>query len=183
MFEFLSGTSIWVYLIIFFVKVIEISLDTVRIVLINKGAKKEGALIGFVVIILWIFGASTVLASVKEDILKAFFYALGYSCGIYVGVIIEEKLAIGLASIEVNVRGVEGERLSVRLREEKFGVTVMKGEGFNHTRTIIKLHVSRKRINEAIAIIKDMVPDSVITINDISKIQGGYLYKSTRRAR
>ena len=59
----------------------------------------------------------------------------------------------------------------------------MKGEGFNHTRTIIKLHVSRKRINEAIGIIKDMVPDSVITINDISKIQGGYLYKSTRRAR
>ena len=83
--------------------------------------------------------------------------------------------------MEINVRGSEGERLANILRDNKFGVTVMKGEGFNHTRYILKLHVNRKRVEEAENLAYKYVPDCVVTINDIVTIQGGYMYGVRRR--
>ena len=86
--SFLTKTGPIVYMTIFFLKVLEISLDTLRIVLINKGQKELGSIVGFIVILLWIFVASSVLSSLSEDLWKALFYALGYSVGIYVGIVI-----------------------------------------------------------------------------------------------
>ena len=179
--SFLTKTGPIVYMTIFFLKVLEISLDTLRIVLINKGQKELGSIVGFIVILLWIFVASSVLSSLSEDLWKALFYALGYSVGIYVGIVIEKKIALGYVSMEINVRGTEGENLANILRENNFGVTIMKGEGFNHTRYILKLHVNRKRVEEAREIAYNIVPDSVVTINDIVTIEGGYMYGVRRR--
>ncbi len=179
--NFLTQTGPIVYITIFCLKVLEISLDTIRIVLINKGQKELGSLVGFVVIILWIFVASSVLSTLQEDLLKALFYALGYAVGIYVGIVIEKKIALGYVSMEINVRGVVGEELAKTLRDNKFGVTIMKGEGFNHTRYILKLHVNRKRVEEAMSIAYKNVPDSVVTINDIVTMEGGYMYGVRRR--
>lgn len=181
MLSFLNGTGLLVYLTIFILKVIEISLDTLRIVLINRGQKELGTMVGFVVIILWVFVASSVLSTLSTDLLKGLAYALGYSAGIYLGIVIEQKIAIGYCSMEINVRKIAGDELITTLREHKFGVTIMQGEGFAHTRYILKLHVPRKRAEEAQNIAYNLVPDCVITINDIVTIKGGYMYGVRRR--
>ena len=59
--EFLAGNGVLVYLAIFFGKIIEISLDTVRVVMINRGEKLKAAIIGFVVVIIWIFIVSSII--------------------------------------------------------------------------------------------------------------------------
>ncbi|MDR2547628.1 MAG: DUF5698 domain-containing protein [Lachnospiraceae bacterium] len=99
--------QILIYFAIFAAKLIEVSLATVRNVLINRGEKLYGAMIGFVEVMIWIVVVSNVLAALSEDPLQALIYCLAFACGNYVGVIIEGKLAIGTACIQVMVSDLE----------------------------------------------------------------------------
>ena len=82
---FLSSGSFWVYIVIFFGKVLEVSLCTLRIVLINRGERVKGSLIAIIEITLWLIIASSVLDGWKNDIGKAISYALAYAGGNYAG--------------------------------------------------------------------------------------------------
>ena len=105
--------QILIYLAIFTAKLVEVALATIRNVLINRGEKLFGALIGFVEVMIWIIVVSTVLATLTEDPLRVLVYCLAFSCGNYVGVIIEGKLALGTACIQVMIAEEPNETVSV----------------------------------------------------------------------
>jgi len=175
--DLLSGNSITVYIIIFVGKIIEISLDTIRIVMIGRGEKLKGAVLGFVVIVLWIFIVSSIITNLNENYFKAFLYALAYAIGNYVGVFIEEKLAIGLSSIQIINPIDEGDELAGYLRAEGYGLTVLDGHGFNNDKKVLILHIPRKQLNEVIKKIKSKTPDAVIIVSDVKRLHGGFLRK------
>ncbi len=83
------------YAFIFFAKIIEVALMTVRTVLITRGEKLYGSIIGFIEVTIWLYVTSSVLSGIKDDPIRMVVYALGFTCGNYVGCVIEEKLAIG----------------------------------------------------------------------------------------
>jgi uncharacterized protein YebE (UPF0316 family) len=95
--------QILIYVAIFAAKLIEVALATVRNVLVKRGEQLMGALIGFVEVMIWIIVVSNVLSSLTEDPIKAIVYCLAFACGNYAGVILEGKLAIGTACIQVMV--------------------------------------------------------------------------------
>ena len=66
MMDFLMGNSIWVYLFIFFGKILEVSVSTVRLVLINRGERTKGAILAFFDILLWVLITGTVLAGFQK---------------------------------------------------------------------------------------------------------------------
>ena len=89
-----------------------------------------------------------------------------------------DKLAFGLSSIQAIVAtSEESKKLAALLRDEDFAVTVTKGEGRNGMRDILLLHMKRKRIKEAIALIEDNSPGAVIVVNDSKVISGGYIVR------
>ena len=98
---FAKGSTIWVYLFIFFGKILEVSFGTLRIVLINRGERTIGSLIAVVEITLWLIVASSVLTGFKEDFLKGIVYAVAFACGNYIGSWLDELLAFGLSSMQV----------------------------------------------------------------------------------
>ena len=164
---------IW-YLIIFIAKVIEVSLMTLRTVLVTKGEKGYGALIGVFEISIWIALTSTVLAGLKEDPFKMVVYALGFAVGIYLGSAIEEKLAIGLITVQVIINKNEGEILIDGLRGKGIGITVIDGQGLSEPKSILILHIQRKKRNEIIRQIIKTVPNAVISSSDLKTVYGGY---------
>lgn len=164
---------IW-YFIIFAAKVVEVSLMTLRTVLVTKGEKGYGALIGIFEITIWIILTSTVLAGLKDDPFKMVVYALGFAVGIYLGSTIEEKLAIGLVTVQVIVNGDEGEILTEGLREKGIGMTVINGQGLSEAKMILILHIQRKKKNEIIKEIIKTVPNALVSSNDLKTVYGGY---------
>lgn len=162
------------YLLILVVKIFEVTLATTRIVLITKGEKLKGAIIGFFEVIIWLLLVSTVLKDITEDPIKILIYALGFALGNYVGSSFEEKLGVGTVRFEVIVKEKDGQELVKLLRDNGFAVTVLTGEGMNFTRNVLIMHVKRKRTNEVVALIKTLQDNVVITINEIKPIYGGY---------
>ena len=90
----LSGPIL--YLIIFAAKTIEVSIATVRLVLVNKGERVKGAVLGFIEILIWISLVSSVLNNITDDPFKIIAYAAGFSLGNYLGVSIGLKLQLAL---------------------------------------------------------------------------------------
>ena len=176
--DMLQQPSIWLYLFIFFGKIIEVAVATVRLVLINRGERVKGAITAFFEVSLWLLVTGTVLVGFQTDIIRCLVFALAFALGNYVGSWLEGKLAFGLCSIQVIINKDENaEGLVAELREHGFGVTMIEGEGKAGRREILMLHLKRKRIPAAIALVKQRLCNAVITVNDVRVISGGFIKK------
>lgn len=162
------------YLFIFVIKVSEVTLSTTRIVMITKGERLKGAVIGFFEVTLWVIVASFVLGDITSDPIKVVVYALGFAIGNYLGSIFEEFLGVGTVRVEAIVKEVDGEPLVKMLRENDFAVTVVHGDGMNHKRQVLIMHVARKQTSRLVELIKKYQSNVVITINEVKPIYGGY---------
>ncbi len=167
-------SPILLYLVIFLVKVFEVSLATLRIVLITKDERLKGAIIGFFEVIIWVLVVSAVLQNITEDPFKVVVYAFGFAVGNYVGSLLENKLAIGNTNVEVITHKSDGKKMSKHLRENGLAVTSVPAYGMNDRREILYMHVPRKKVQPTVKLIRQFKEDVVITINDIKPVYGGY---------
>jgi uncharacterized protein YebE (UPF0316 family) len=162
------------YLIVFFAKIIEVSLMTIRVVLITRGERLIGAIIGFFEVIIWIIIVSKVLSDISSDPFKIIAYAGGFAVGNYVGSWIEEKLGIGMAEVQAIVLKEHGKGLAEAIREQNFAVTVVEGQGKNFPRNILFMYVRRKRIKGLVGLIQNNQVNAVITISEAKPVYGGF---------
>ena len=162
------------YLIVFFAKIIEVSLMTIRVVLITRGERLIGAIIGFFEVAIWIIIVGNVLSDISSDPLKAVAYAGGFAVGNYVGSWIEEKLGIGMSEVQAIVLKEHGKGLAEAIREQNFAVTVVEGQGKNFPRNILFMYVRRKRIKKLVGLIQNNQVNAVITISEAKPVYGGF---------
>lgn len=176
--EFLSEPSLLAYVIIFLGKILEVTVSTLRIVLINRGERVKGSITAFFEISLWLVVTGTVLVGFQKDILRCAVFALAFALGNFIGSWLEGKLAFGLSSIQVIVsKDGTSEDLVKELRDNSFAVTILEGEGKDGRREILILHLKRKRIPFALSIIKSRLTHAMITVNDVRVVNGGFIKK------
>ena len=179
--DFIMSHSVWLYLLIFFGRLLETFVSILWVILVSRGERIASTLVLGIATTLWITVTGSVLVGFQEDIIKSIVYIMATSIGTYVGSMIEERLALGLSSLQVIVPqdNMIGEKSSVNLanilREHNYAVTVMHGMGKLGMRDILTLHLKRKRIREAVKIIKRNEQNAVIIVNDIRSMTGGYL--------
>lgn len=167
----------WSYFFIFFAKILEVTISTIRIMFVAKGEKLKAAVIAFFEISIWLLVVNSVLSGLREDPLRAVIYCAAFAIGNYIGVTIESKLALGLSSIQAIIKEGTGASLRDGLRENGFGLTLIKGEGRENQKEIILIHLKRKRIKEALKIINEEAENAVVIINEVKTVYGGYIKK------
>ncbi len=178
---FAKGSTVWVYLFIFFGKILEVSFGTLRIVLINRGERTVGSLIAIIEITLWLVIASSVLTGFKEDFLKGIVYALAFACGNYIGSWLDELLAFGLSSMQVVLPDpASAKEAEACLRSKGFGVTTLDVHGRDDDHSMLMMTMQRKRLPEALTILEDHCNGAVVTVSDIKVQHGGYLERAVR---
>ena len=147
---------------------------TVRTVLITRGEKLFGSIIGFVEVVIWLYIVSVVLVGIKDDPIRMIVYALGFACGNYLGSFLEDKLALGILTINIIASKENGEKIATILREKNIGVTGISAEGISETKKMLIIHAKRKRKNEIIKLVESTDLNCVISINDTRTVYGGY---------
>ncbi len=178
---FAMGSTIWVYLFIFFGKILEVSFGTLRIVLINRGERTIGSMIAILEISLWLIVASSVLVGFKTDFVKGIVYALAFACGNYIGYWLDELLAFGLSSMQVVLPDMaSAKEAEACLREKGFGITTLDVHGRDDDRSMLIMTMQRKRLPQAIAILEEHCNGAVVTVSDIKTQRGGYLERAVR---
>jgi uncharacterized protein YebE (UPF0316 family) len=163
-------------LTIFILQLIYVPLLTLRTTFVVKGKKAQASLFAFLEAIIYIVSLGIVFSDLS-NLLNIGAYIIGYGIGIYLGGIIEEKLAIGYRSIHVNLTNYNQELID-RLRSLKFGVTIYTGEGINkEKRYRLEIVSHRNRENEVISIIESMEKNAFIVSYEPTQFKGGYIIK------
>ncbi len=165
-------------LYIFTARVIIASLVSVRTILMMKNRKLLSSTIAFFESILFI----AVLGTVMKDLDNIWFigaYAIGFSVGNYAGIIIEEKMAIGELVLRIIVDKNE-DKLVEELRDNGFGVTVIKGEGRDGERYLLFISIKRRDMEKIYRIIDKNRVSSFICTSDGRINKGGVFRGKTR---
>ncbi|HEY8444725.1 MAG TPA: DUF5698 domain-containing protein [Bacilli bacterium] len=173
--DFFTATPWWELLIIFCSRIIEVSIGTLRIILVNKGYRRIGSFLSFFEIALWVFVASRVITNISDEPFKGIIYCLGYAFGVFVGSKLESRLAFGMVLIQTITNSVTGALIVAELRNLGYGVTTVKAQGKDDERLVIMVYAKRKNQDHLINIIKGIDVKALVVSNDLSTLQGGYI--------
>lgn len=162
-------------LLIFFARVVDVSLGTVRVILIIRGYRYIAPVLGFIEILIWLTAISRVFQNLSgwHNFIA---YAGGYAAGNYVGMLIEARLAIGYQSIRV-ITTKKVSALPMTLCDEGFGVTRFSGQGAKGDVSLLFTVVQKKNVTRVLEIVRELEPEAFITIEDIRSFYGGYVSK------
>ncbi|AKL93978.1 putative protein UPF0316 [Clostridium aceticum] len=167
------------YLFIYFAKVSDVTLATIRMIMVVKGRRIQAALIGFVEIIIYIMAIGKVLTELNNPV-NVIAYALGFASGNYMGIFVEEKMALGSIIVQVISLG-NSMYLVEKLRAEGFGVTVVEGYGREGMQHLLNIMMQRKNLPKLYRIIDEHDKKAFVTITDARSIRGGYFTRFKRR--
>ncbi|MGM0375225.1 MAG: DUF2179 domain-containing protein [Bacteroidota bacterium] len=159
--------TVWVFIpaLIFFARVADVTIGTIRIVFISKGVKILAPLLGFFEIMIWLLAMSKVFQNL-DNWVYFIVYSAGFAVGNYVGLLIEEKLALGYANLRI-ITQKPGQDLAQRLSEEGFGVTWIDAYGARGEVNVIYCVIKRTDFKKASALVKRYNPRAFYTIEDI----------------
>lgn len=168
-------------LLIFLARVTDVSIGTLRIILVSKGQKALSALLGFIEVSIWLLAITQVMQHM-DNIVCFLAYGLGFGMGNFVGIMIEEKIAMGLQAVRIITQNTL-DILPMAIRDAGFGATVMRATGGRGEVNIIFSIIPRKKVKELLKMIYEIDPNIFISLQDIRSVNSGFLPSRSPRFR
>lgn len=160
---------------IFFARIIDVSLGTIRMILTIRGDRYIAAVIGFFEIMVYVVALGKVLGSL-EDPIRLVLYCLGFASGVVVGSWVEEFLALGYRGIQVTTDNAN-QCLVDQLREEGYAITTWKAEGLEGPKMVMNLIVKRGMSAKVAERIREFDEHAFIVFMEPKTFTGGYFKK------
>lgn len=164
-------TLVFLPILIFVARVVDVTLGTIRIIMVNRGKRKIAPILGFIEVLIWIVAIGQLMTHL-EGINSFIGYAAGFAAGNYVGMAIEDKLALGTVIVRIFLPSGGG-GLIQKLTAAGFGVTSFEGMGANGPVTMIFTTVRRKEISQVFNIAHEVSPKAFITVEDTRTVEEG----------
>jgi len=159
-------------LLIFCLRVCDVTLGTVRSILVMRGVRKVAPFIGFLEVTIWVFAIMKVMSQL-DNLWNILGYSSGYAVGILMGMFVEEKLGLGYVNVQI-VSLDNSAGLVNAIREAGFGITLMSANGHSTQAGILRITTPRKRLKELLALANQLDPKSFITVEDARHVIRGY---------
>jgi uncharacterized protein YebE (UPF0316 family) len=158
-------------LLIFFARVADVSLGTLRIVFVSQGRRKLAPLVGFFEVLIWLLALGQIFSNLTNYVYYIA-YALGFAAGNYVGLIIENKISLGLLSLRLILKE-DPEKLINALKSQGYGLTSFTGEGLKGNVKLLIMIIRRKNKQKVLEIVKENAPKAFISIEQVQSVKGG----------
>jgi uncharacterized protein YebE (UPF0316 family) len=159
-------------LLLFSLRLVDISLYTVRIMMVVRGRKRLAWLFGFCQAIIYVTALRAVLSDVGNWG-KIIGYAAGFATGIILGMWIEERLAIGYTHLRI-ITPWHGVELAERLRKEGYAVTEVPAYGKEGMVTLLNCSVRRKHAHAVEKVVSAVDPQAFITAEAVRAVRKGF---------
>jgi uncharacterized protein YebE (UPF0316 family) len=168
----ITAHSILLALSIFFLRVTDVSIGTVRVIFTIRGLRLVSMILGFCESGVFIFAVSRVLTGERHP-LQMIAYACGFATGTFVGITLEGWIASGSVLVRIISRN-HAIRLKELLASEGFGVTATQGQGYGGDVLILFVVAARRKKNLVLSSVQRIDPDAFITVEPVSQAIGGY---------
>jgi len=163
-------------LFIFVARIFDVSLGTLRIIFVTKGMRSVAPFVGFFEVLIWLLAISRIMQDL-DNWISYVAYAGGFATGNFVGMYLEERLAIGHEMIRVITRK-DATSLIEDLRNKGYGVTSVKAEGIEGEVAVIYIIARRSMIKEVLDEINIFNPRALYTVESIKYVNKEIFHRS-----
>lgn len=158
-------------LLIFFARVCDMSLDTIRVIFMSKSIQYLPAIIGFFEVIIYLVAIGQVMNNLTNAVCYIA-YGAGFAAGTFIGMTIEERLSLGLSSVRIITKEDPTELMKF-LRSHNYGVTSIDGEGGTGKVKMVFTIIKRQDLTHVIGIIKDFHPNAFYSVEEVKSVTEG----------
>ncbi|MBK6265710.1 DUF2179 domain-containing protein [Marivirga sp. S37H4] len=155
-------------ILIFFARVADVSIATIRVIFVLQGKKSIAPILGFFEALIWLLAIGQIILHINNPI-SYVAYASGFAAGTYVGMFIEEKLALGRVVVRV-ITGRPADKLIEYLKANDFRYSNIDATGNDGKVNIIFTVVKREVLTTLIPTIKSYNPRAFFTIEGVKKV-------------
>lgn len=153
---------------IFFARILDVSLNTIRTTFVIKGKTFIVALIAFIEITIWLLVARTAI-NVELNLWIVISYSGGYTMGTILGTTFINKFVktnMELIVISTKIKNTK------KIKDKNFGVSILNKD---KNKTILLIETSKKRLDELTTLLKKLDDEAFITIKETKTIINGYM--------
>lgn len=167
-------------MLIVIARVIDVSIGTMRIILISRGYRLYAGLLGFLESLVWITATVQIMQNL-DSVFNYLAYAGGFALGTYSGVYIEQKISMGKVIARI-ITNRDNSLLVAKLQEEDYSMTTIDAEGrFGHVKVLF-LVLNRKQVPKLASVINEYHPKAFYTIEDIRYVNATEMKKNKQAA-
>jgi uncharacterized protein YebE (UPF0316 family) len=163
--------SPWGALLIFCLRIVDVSCDTMRVIFAIRGKRVIAASLGFIQALVWIFAVANAVKHLNS-VLHVLGYAGGYAMGTYIGVSLEKMIAYGVATVRIVTKRA-GLGIAAALREQGYGVTESHGVGRDGAVDVLNSVVQRRHLDDVLAVITQLDEEAFVTVEEPRVLLGG----------
>lgn len=166
----MESMPVYVPYLIFLARILDVSIGTVRLVMIIDGRRFVAAILGFVEVLVWVLAVGSAIKHL-DHAGAVFGYAGGFAAGVYVGMLLEDRIKLGFRV----VRAINHDRsvnLASALRERGFRATRVEGEGRDGPVELVFSAVKRRRLQALTDAIRSVAPSAMVTVERV-EVTGG----------
>lgn len=164
--EFIPTAYVPVF--IFFARILDVSMGTLRIMFVSKGFRGKATLLGFIEVLIWIVIVAQIFSNL-DNWMNYVAFAGGFAAGNYVGMTIEQRMKMGVQIFRIIV-GEGSADLIEALKECDFRITSINGEGSYGPVKVIFTIAKRKRWSELSDIVNKYAPNAFYSVEDVKHV-------------
>jgi uncharacterized protein YebE (UPF0316 family) len=162
-------------LLIFLARIGDVSLDTVRIILISRGYKYLAPVVGFFEVLVWLLAMGQIMQNITQP-LCYIAYAAGFAAGNYIGMEIARKMSLGMVLVRI-VTKRDAQQLIESLKRAEFGVTSVPAQGNTGPVNIVFTIAPRPNIARVVQLIEEFNPNAFFSIEEVNSVREGVFPK------
>jgi uncharacterized protein YebE (UPF0316 family) len=163
----------WVILpvLIFLARITDVTLGTVRLIFVSRGFKYLAPVAGFFEVLIWILVIGQIMRNLANPVCYLA-YAGGFATGNFIGLLIVEKLSLGMVLVRV-ITPKQADSLIELLRARQYGVTNIDGEGASGPVEVLFTIVPRREVAVVVELVKKFNPHAFYTIEEVDYVERG----------
>jgi uncharacterized protein YebE (UPF0316 family) len=167
--DFLSALPVWLLAVgVFFLRIVDVSLGTLRTISVVQGRTWRSVVIGFVEVLIWVAVVSQVAVRVHDNPILLVAFAGGFAAGNACGILLERRLAMGTCVVRM-IASRESAGIADRLRSMGFVITSFEGQGRDGPRTLLFTSCPRRDLAEVVSAAAELDPSLFYTVERFSQ--------------
>lgn len=158
--------------LIFLLRVSDMTLDTMRVLFVMRGRKGITWVLGFFQAAIFVLAISSVLTNLDNP-LNLIGYAAGFATGNVVGMLIEERLAIGYIQLSI-ISSSYGAAVAAHLRQQGYAVTEIPARGKDGMVSLLNCSVLRRNAGKVRGLVSEIDEEAFITAEEVRPVRRGF---------
>ena len=172
----------WVILpiLIFFARILDQTIGTMRLIFLSKGMKYIAPFLGFFEVIIWLLAVGQIMQHL-DNWLSYVAYGAGFATGNFIGMLLEEKISLGTVIIRV-ILSKQSPELIDKLKSQNFGLTLVDAEGSKGRVKLVFSIIRRKELPHFIDTVHQFNPTAFYTVEEVKSASEGIFRRTNSRS-